>query len=422
MPLNPPTAASSLEEWLRWQEQLHPQAIALGLDRVRVVAERLGLPADGIRTVMVAGTNGKGSSTALLSGIYQAAGYLTGTYSSPHLLRYNERVCINADPVNDTELCRAFSKVEAARGTTALTYFEFGTLAALHVFRESKVQVQVLEVGMGGRLDAVNIVDADGALITNIGLDHCEFLGPTRERIGYEKAGILRRDRPAVCAETDPPASIGRQAQTVGAALHQLGREYRYEPAADNWNWHGSGRDYKKLPAPGLTGSAQFRNAAGVLAVVNLLQKVLPVPESAIRSALVRLYLPGRFERRRRVILDVAHNTEASEVLAENLHAAGLSGSLHLVLGMFSDKPVEAFSRVLAPQVKIIYAAGLPGPRGLTGEALAARLQACGRPTQTFSTVVEAYRAAQSACMEGDTILVCGSFLTVAAVLGLLDE
>ncbi len=419
MPLKRPTAASTLDDWLRWQEALHPQAIALGLDRIRPVARKLGLPAEGIRTMTVAGTNGKGSSTVLLSEIYLAAGYRTGTYTSPHLLRYNERVALMGQPVPDSDLCRAFAAVESARGEIPLTYFEFGTLAALWLFREAKVQVQVLEVGMGGRLDAVNLVDADCALVTNIGLDHCDFLGADRERIGHEKAGILRPGKPAICVDLNAPRSIARQAASVGAKLLQLGRDFNYQIAADAWHWRGPGLRYKKLPPPSLSGTEQYRNAAGVLAAVTAVQELLPVAEPAIRAGLVRLYLPGRFERRGPVFLDVAHNVEAAQVLAENLHAVNIAGKIRVVLGMLSDKPVAEFCAALGPLAGPFYLGGLPGPRGLSGAALAKR---AGLDAQVFETVGEAFRQAQADSGARDAILVCGSFLTVAAVEGLLDE
>lgn len=411
-----PGTAASLEDWLRWQEALHPQAIALGLERVRAVAERLELPDSSIPTMTVAGTNGKGSCAALLSEIYRAAGYRVGTYTSPHLLRYNERVAVNGQAAADVELVQAFAAVEAARRNVPLTYFEFGTLAALHVFRQARVQVQVLEVGMGGRLDAVNIVDADCALITNIGLDHREFLGSDREQIGYEKAGVLRQNRPAVSADPDPPAVIRRQADLMGASLWQINEHYRYRIAADAWHWQGPQRQYKKLPPPGLGGDAQYRNAAGVLAVVDRMRDRLPVPETAVRSGLVRLCLPGRFERRGRVILDVAHNVEAAQVLADNLRPMSTSG-FRVVLGMLSDKPVEQFCAVLASLTRKFYAGGLPPPRGLGGADLALLAGSSGREVEAFPTVEQAFRKAQADCMPDDHLVVCGSFLTVAAVL-----
>jgi dihydrofolate synthase / folylpolyglutamate synthase len=429
-PPRAPAAAAPLADWLRWQEALHPQAIALGLERVAAVAARLGLPAAGPVTFTVAGTNGKGSTCALLSGICRAAGYPVGTYTSPHLLRYNERVAIDGEPVADAALTRAFAAIEDARRDTPLTYFEFGTLAALWLFREAGVAVQVLEVGLGGRLDAVNLVDADCAVITSIGLDHVEYLGNDREQIGGEKAGILRAGRPAVCSDPDPPASIGRRAAELGASLWQLGREFRVQAAADAWNWHGptgagsSAINYKKLPPPALPGAAQIHNAAGVVAAIERLRPRLPIPEAALRTGLAQLRLPGRFERRAGIVMDVAHNVEAARVLADNLRSlAPAPGpkSFRFVMGMLSDKPVEGFAQALAPLAAKFHAGGLPPPRGLDGAQLARRMAGCGVPTQAHPSVAAAFAAAREEVRAGETIVACGSFLTVAAVAERLD-
>lgn len=419
-PTRPPSPGAPLEAWLRWQESLHPQAIALGLERVSAVAHALGLPAAGPRTITVAGTNGKGSSTVLLGGIYRAAGYRTGVYTSPHLRRYNERVAVEGRPVPDADLVRAFTAIEARRGDVPLTYFEYGTLAALWLFREARVQVQVLEVGLGGRLDAVNLVDADAALLTSIGVDHVEFLGSDREGIAAEKAGVLRAGRPAVCADPAPPRAIAARAQALGAPLWQLGRDYRCQPVADAWNFLAPGAHYKKLPPPALRGAAQYWNAAGALAVVTRLQPLLPVPEHAIRTGLAGLRLPGRFERRGNVILDVAHNVEAARALADNLAATPAAG-LRLVVGMLADKPLEGFLQVLAPRAVAIHVGALPPPRGLAGDALARRVRAVAPQARLHASVQEAFGQARAEALEGEIVVVCGSFLTVAAVAELLD-
>ena len=414
MPPKSPSATAPLDDWLRWQEALHPQPIALGLERVAAVAGRLGLPAPGPLTFTIAGTNGKGSTAALLSEACLAAGHRTGTYTSPHLLRYNERVAVNGEPAPDAVLTGAFAAVERARRDTPLTYFEFGTLAALWLFREAAVTVQVLEVGLGGRLDAVNLVDADCAVITSIGLDHVEYLGRDREQIGREKAGILRAGRPAVCSDPDPPRSIGAQARALGASLWQLGREFDVQLAADAWNWHGPGLHFKKLPPPALAGATQVRNAAGVVAALARVRDRLDVPEAAIRAGLVRLRLPGRFERLGNVVLDVAHNVEAARVLADNLRSLA-PGGFRVVIGMLSDKPVEGFAEALAPLAARFHAASLPPPRGLAAGRLAERIKGCGVPVEAHATVAEALSAARAGAGAGDTVVVCGSFLTVAA-------
>ena len=410
-----PGAGASLDEWLRWQEAVHPKSIELGLDRVSAVAARLGLLGDTTPTLTVAGTNGKGSSTVLLSEICRAAGHRVGTYTSPHLHRYNERVAIDGQPATDAQLTAAFAEIEKARGQTLLTYFEYGTLAALWLFKQARVEVRLLEVGLGGRLDAVNIVDADCALITSIGIDHQEYLGTTREQIGREKAGIMRKDRPAVCVDPQPPQVVAEEARRLGAKLLQLGVDFGYQVAGDAWNWHGGAMHYKKLPPPALAGPAQIRNAAGVLAALHEVRERVPVSEPAIRAGLVRLNLPGRFERRGKVILDVAHNVEAASVLAENLRELSPRGRFAFVIGMLSDKPVESFCAAIAPCATRVYAGGLAPPRGLSGAEVARRAVKAGVPAEAFGRVDEAFEWAQ-ADKAADGIVVCGSFLTVAEV------
>lgn len=409
------TAARSLDEWLRLQERLHPRSIELGLERVSAVAQRLDLPARGIHTLTIAGTNGKGSSAHLAAGIYRAAGYRTGLYTSPHLLHYRERVQIDGEPVSEASLCRAFVEIEAARGDISLSYFEYGTLAALWLFREAGVQVQVLEVGLGGRLDAVNLVDAEVALITNIGLDHQDYLGPDRESIGREKAGILRPGRPAVVVEREPPATV---LQSVGDAKPALllGRDYDHAPAADGrWHWRQGDVQLRELPAPGLPGAIQYQNAAGVIAAVRAGAAQRPVPEAAIRAALPQLRLRGRCEHYRGLLLDVAHNLESAQVLAQYLTAHPQPRVL--VLGMLADKPVQAVAQTLAPLCAGIVTVGLPGPRGLSGAALAQQLQAAGIAAQSCENMAEALPLAQAVLPAGGQVLVAGSFLTVAAAI-----
>jgi dihydrofolate synthase/folylpolyglutamate synthase len=408
----------SLAEWLAWQEQLHPQAIDLGLERVRQVALRLGLLAPHVPTLSIAGTNGKGSSAALAALIYQEAGFRVGLYISPHLLRYNERVAINGKLAADEDLCRAFRAIDDQRQNISLTYFEFGTLAALWLYREADVQVRVLEVGLGGRLDAVNLVDADCALITNIGLDHTDWLGPDRESIGREKAGIMRSGRPAICAEETPPQSVIAAAKSLCARLAVLGADYRYVAHGNSWDWQQGERQLEHLPLPGLQGAAQLRNAAGVLTAIEVLQGILPVSEPAIRAALPKLSLPGRFQRQRNLILDVAHNVEAAAILADNLRAEAVSGRLILVLGMLRDKPVASFCQTLAPLVSQVHAAGLPPPRGLAAEQIALLTADLGWRIECHADVSAALAAAQAQAQPGDRILVTGSFLTVAAAYG----
>jgi dihydrofolate synthase/folylpolyglutamate synthase len=415
------TASSPLADWLAYQERTHPKAIELGLERSRTVAQRLGLLPAHATTLTVAGTNGKGSSVTLAAAIYQAAGCKTGRYLSPHLLRYNERVAIDGVDLPDEAYCSAFAAIEQARGEIPLTYFEFGTLAALWLFREAGVEVQVLEVGLGGRLDAVNIVDADCALITNIGLDHTDWLGADRDSIGYEKAGIMRPGRPAVSVEAEPPPRLLGHAAAIAAPLRRLGTDYGFSVHADGrWDWRGSSQAYANLPAPALEGGVQYRNAAGVLAAVEALQPLRAVSEAAIRAALPALRLPGRYQHRGDTILDVAHNVESAAVLADNLRRDPVAGKTWLVLGMLSDKPVEGVCALLAPLVAGAVFGGLPPPRGLDAETLRRRAAAGGLAGEAAVDVAQACRRARELAAPGDRIVVCGSFLTVAAVAGLL--
>lgn len=406
-----------LADWLAWQEQLNPRAIELGLERSRIVAGRLGLLDSPPITATVAGTNGKGSSATLAAGIWQAAGFRVGRYLSPHLLRYNERIAIDGVDAEDAAICRAFAAIDAARGELALTYFEFGTLAALWLFREAGVDVQVLEVGLGGRLDAVNIVDADAALVTNIGLDHTDWLGPDRDSIGREKAGIFRAGRPAICAERAAPATVEAEARRIGARWITAGRQFEAQRGVDRWSWIGEGVEHRELPLPALAGAFQVDNAAGVLAMIEALGERLPVARPAIEIGLRGLALAGRYQRHAGLILDVAHNLESATVLAEQLRAEPCAGRSLLVLGMLADKPVAEVCRVLSGVVDAVWCAGLPPPRGLGDDALARIARQAGLVAFEAGAVTDAVAAARAAAGPDDRIIVCGSFLTVAAAL-----
>lgn len=408
----------SLSDWLEWQERLNPRAIELGLDRSRTVADRLGLLPPACVTATIGGTNGKGSSATLAACIWQAAGYKVGRYLSPHLLRYNERIAIDGVDASDEAICASFAAIDAARGDLPLTYFEFGTLAALWLFREARVDVQVLEVGLGGRLDAVNIVDADAALVTNIGLDHTDWLGPDREAIGVEKAGIFRPGRPAICAEISPPASLRQQASRIAARWQQAGVDFVASRDGDRWHWRASDVRHAALPLPALPGAMQIDNAAGVLALVTALADRLPVGRAAIEAGLRGLSLPGRYQRVAGLIVDVAHNLESAAVLVEQLRADDNGGGVtRVVLGMLSDKPVAAVCARLAGVASRFYCAGLPPPRGLPAERLLEMAAASGVPASGHDNVALALAAARADAGPKDRIVVCGSFLTVAAAL-----
>lgn len=414
-----PPRFSRVEDWLRWQETLHPKAVDLGLERVRAVGERLGVLRPAPVTLTVGGTNGKGSAVAMLDAVLRAQGYRAGAYLSPHLFHYNERVRIGGQDVSDAELCEAFAAVDAARDQTSLTYFEFGTLAALWLFHRAAVDVALLEVGLGGRLDAVNIVDAQSALITSVGLDHTDWLGPDRDSIGYEKAGIWRRGRAAICGEREPPRGLIEAGERIGADLYVRGRDFDAEKREEAWRWCGRARDWPNLPYPGLKGGIQLDNAAGVLAMLEAVEEWLPVGREAVEQGLRTARLPGRLEERRgtvSVLLDVAHNAEAARVVADYLRDEPAKARNLAVIGMLKDKPVRAVAQALDPTIDAWYAGGLDGERGLSGDLLAARMTPVRGRVSTHRDVASAYQQAEYDAEPGDRIVVLGSFHTLAAV------
>jgi dihydrofolate synthase/folylpolyglutamate synthase len=410
---------NSLPDWLAWQEGLHPKEIDLGLERVAGVAQHLQLQALQPVVVTVAGTNGKGSSIAMLEAIFLQAGYRVGAYTSPHLLRYNERIRIDGEAADDASLCAAFSAIDEVRGDTSLSYFEFGTLAALWLFRQSAPDIVLLEVGLGGRLDAVNIVDADVALVTAVDIDHSEWLGNDRESIGREKAGIFRRARPAVCADPDAPASLRGVAAEQEAVWYGLGEQFCIVRQADSWQWRGPQTRSEDLPMPALPGGHQLNNAAGVLMVIEGLRQELPVSAAAIRAGLAGAALPGRCQLIPgpvELLLDVSHNPHGAAALTGLLETRPCKGQTHLVIGMLADKDVEATFAALAPVVDLWYLAGLDQPRGLRADEL--RRQGAKFPdvmdARCFVDVATALRQAFATAVEGDRVVVCGSFHTVA--------
>ncbi|MEE4378631.1 MAG: bifunctional tetrahydrofolate synthase/dihydrofolate synthase [Candidatus Competibacteraceae bacterium] len=412
----------TLAQWLAWQETLHPKAIDPGLERVHEVAVRLGLHQPNYRVITVGGTNGKGSCVAFLDAILRTAGYRVGAYTSPHLLRYNERIRINGREVDDAALCHAFTRIDAARGAISLTYFEFGTLAALDIFREAGVEVAVLEVGLGGRLDAVNILDADAALITSIDLDHMEWLGPDRDSIGFEKAGIYRAGRPAICADPSPPARLINHARNLGALFIQAGQDYTFQCAATHWQWRHGSVAWEELPLPKLFGRHQIANAAAALMTLHALSVQLPITIEAIRKGLEQAGTLGRFQIISgpvEWILDVAHNAHAANALAQGLRDRPCSGRTWVVLGMLADKDAATVIRPLNDLVDGWLVASLEGQRGRTGFQLANTLKQAGITASVvpFSGVPDACLAAARQAIPGDRIVVCGSFYTVAQAL-----
>ncbi len=415
----PAARFSSLQAWLDWQETLHPETIELGLARVGVVADRLACRQPAPQVISVAGTNGKGSSVALLEAILLRAGYRVGSYSSPHLFRYNERVHLMGEEVSDQLLCHAFARIDAERRDTSLTYFEFGTLAALDIFSQQSLDVVILEVGLGGRLDAVNIVDADVALITSVGIDHTAWLGENREAIALEKAGIIRTGHPVVCADSDCPGAVWQVAQQLEAPLFRLGTEFRLSQDGRSWHWQGAHTNIRDLPLPALAGAHQLANAAGVLQVLELLHVNLPVDRQARVAGLKWMSLPGRIQRVAgpvEQVLDVSHNAQAAEVLADVLRQSPAAGHTYAILGMMQDKDVVGFVEPLIGEVDTWYATGLDIERALAGVQLALLIQdqTNGRPVTICETIADARGELQATVKTGDRILVCGSFHTVA--------
>ena len=411
----------TLAQWLAYLEQLHPQAIAMGLDRVSRVAQALGLTAK-FTVITVGGTNGKGSCCAMLEAMLLHAGYHVGCYTSPHLLRYNERVRIGGREIEDEILCRAFERIEAARGDTSLTYFEFGTLAAVMAFGEAGVDVAILEVGLGGRLDAVNVFDADCALVASVDLDHQDYLGDTREAIGLEKAGIFRAGRPAVCADAEPPTTLVAHAREIGADLMVIDCDFGYVAEPQQWRYWGPGGKRHGLPYPALRGAFQLGNAAACLTALDCLRGSLPVTAQDVRGGLLQAEVAGRFQvlpGRPQVILDVAHNPHAARALTANLASMPTGGRTLAVCAMFKDKDIAGVVAATRPYITDWLVADAEGTRGASAAQLAAVLAHAGAsaPVAQYSNVAAAWHAACNLAADNDKIIVFGSFLTVAAVM-----
>ena len=394
----------------------------MGLDRVADVRGRMDATF-GCPVFIVTGTNGKGSTCALLESMLVAAGYRTGLYTSPHLTSYNERVRIDGTPAADEALVAAFNAVEDARGDVPLTYFEHGTLAAFWLFARADLAAAVLEVGLGGRLDAVNVIDADVAIVTSVDLDHMDYLGPTREDIGREKAGIFRAGRPVVCGEPNPPAALLAHARVLGAPLSLIGRDYGFTTGEGQWDYWGPGVRRHGLPHPALRGAIQLVNAATAITALDLLHDRLHVSAGALRTGLVSVELAGRFQvlpGRPTIVLDVAHNPHAARVFAAALGTMGFHPRTIAVFGMLADKDIGGVVAAMIPRVDRWHVATLPPPRGASAASVRDALAAAGvasEDVRTFDDVASAYRAARGEADEADRIAVFGSFLTVAAAL-----
>ena len=410
----------TLEDWLAHLERLHPKTIDLGLDRVRVVQQQLKLFLD-FPVITVGGTNGKGSTCAILEATLLAAGYRVGCYTSPHIIRYNERVRIDGRMLDDAALCAGFAAVEAARAEQALTYFEFGTLAAVWSFSQAKLDVAILEVGLGGRLDAVNVFEPDVAIVTTVDLDHQDYLGDTREKIGFEKAGIFRSQKPAICADADPPASLVQHAQACEAQLLRIGQDFAAQLTPESWTYTGPQGARAALPYPSMRGTQQIANAAAAITALGCLREQLPVSQAHLRNGLLSARLPGRFQvlpGRPTVILDVAHNPQAARILADNLRAQRVSGKTYAVFGMLQDKDIAAVIDAVKGQIDAWCIGSLSGARGANAAMLETLLQKAGQTVlQSADNIAEAYRCACRVAGEDDRICVFGSFHTVAEVL-----
>ncbi|CAH8218874.1 bifunctional tetrahydrofolate synthase/dihydrofolate synthase [Vibrio aestuarianus] len=407
-----PQATSSLAVWLDYLANIHTSAIDLGLDRVQAVAQKANLTKPAPTVITVAGTNGKGSTCAIMEAILLDAGYRVGVYSSPHLIRYNERVRINGLELSDEKHAQSFSSIEEQRGEISLSLFEFGTLAALRLFQTEKVDVVLLEVGLGGRLDATNVVDHDVSVITSLAIDHVDWLGDDINVIGYEKAGIYRSGKPAICGQPKPPATVAAHADDIGALLHQVGIQFSYELVSDTtWNWRSGRFELTQLPVPSLP----LPNAATALMALGCAE--LDLSDINIVNGLKNVTLAGRMQKisdAPTIILDVAHNPHSAQYLADQLQQRYAQRTIHMVVGMLHDKDVESTLKQLQPISSAWYPASLSGPRAAKAEELCRHLE---QYVGQFTNPVSAFEAAMAQAKENDVIVVVGSFHTVGEVL-----
>ena len=419
---------TTLPDWLAMLETRHSETqINMGLDRVQAVKARMQL-AFSCPVIMVAGTNGKGSTCAMLESVLLRAGYKVGLYIKPHFLDFNERARVLGEMASDAQIVASFNAVEAVRGDTPLTYFEFTTLAILHLLAQAKLDVAILEVGLGGRLDAVNVIDADVAIVTSVDIDHTDYLGDTREAIGFEKAGIFRPGKAAICSDPVPPQSLIDHAAAIGADLWLMGRDFNYSGDKQQWNYGGREQRRNSLAYPSLRGANQILNATAVLAALEVLKLVLPVSAQEVRTGLVTVELPGRFQvlpGRPSVILDVAHNPHAASALNQNLGNMGFHPYTYAVFGSMQDKDIDGVLAAMSEHVDHWCLTGLPSPRAATASELAAKVQIMleDKPDSSEHTVsifddpAQAFANAMSRAGENDRIVVFGSFLTVAGVM-----
>jgi len=414
----------TLSEWLCLLETRHPLTIDMGLDRVRAVWQRMGEPQPATRIITVAGTNGKGSTTACIFSALSALGFRCAAYTSPHLFQYNERVQVLGAMVSDQDLVSAFEQIEAVRGDISLSYFEFGTLAAFAIMARYALDYAVLEVGLGGRLDAVNILSADRAVITPIGLDHQDYLGHDRETIGSEKAGIIRAGRAVICGETEPPQSVLKRAGELGSPVYRLGHEFTIATHASGCTWR-QGAHVLELPLPVMQGEHQVNNMATAVAAVVAVYPACLEQQPLLAQGLRSVRLPGRLQQHqscKRVWLDVGHNPHAARAVADALRGLGIRPGV-CVLGMLRDKDATAVAEILDSCVQAWYCAGLEGERGRSGAALAREVASVSSRIRVkkFRDVPTALRAALEDTQDGESILVFGSFVSVGQAAAFLN-
>ena len=417
----------TLDDWLDYQQRVHPRAIALGLERVRNVWTRLGTPEPAPVVITIGGTNGKGSTVAFLEAMLRAAGKRVGAYTSPHLLHYNERVRIDGADAADAVLVDAFERIEAARGDVSLTYFEYGTLASLLLFGDAALDVALLEVGLGGRLDAVNLVDADAAIVTTVDFDHQDWLGDERNGIGREKAGIFRAGRPAIVGEPDPPQGLLDESARIGADVRRFGRDFTIDIGENDWHWR-SGDIALALPSPSLGASCQQQNAAAAIAALHALRGRLGWHPEAIVSGTANADVPARLQRFASVpelVIDVAHNPQAARMLAAWLAAHPVNGRTLAVFGALGDKDIGGIVAPLGEAITCWHLASLAGdsPRGLDAATLADRVRAAHATNiaSTHDDVAAALTTAFASATDGDRVIAFGSFFVAAAALAFAD-
>ncbi len=415
----------NLTDWLGYIESIHPSTIDLTLERIKIVIERLNLDIS-FPILTVGGTNGKGSTCSILESIYREAGYKVACYTSPHFLNFNERIKIQTLAVSDEVICEAFSRIESAREDVTLTYFEYGTIAAMIIFSEAHVDVAILEVGLGGRLDAVNVFDADCAIVTTVDLDHMDYLGHTREAIGFEKAGIYRTEKTSICGDFDPPQSLIKHAELIHADLKIIGKDFGYEAHHDSFDFLIDSTFVMNLPLPKLQGDFQLANATNALMAVKAMEDKLPLTEISIQKGITLTLLPGRFQEVKKMpslILDVAHNPQAARSLSHNLKTHVVPGKTIAVFSILKDKDIFGVINVLNLDIDDWFIAEIQNERAASIENISNTIQKINLSAhiEAFKNIQEAYQFASKEVTRNDRIIVFGSFFTVADIMKIIS-